>query len=383
MADEPILCFDGDKAGPARRLPGLDVALPHAEARQVAALRAAAGRAGPGRPRPLGRRRGDRAGARRRRGPWSTCSGRARPRPARSTRRSAGPRWSGACAKPLGAIRDETAASATTGRRSKRALRQLCPRVGRASASAAQGGRAAAAARTVAAARQRRTRRAAPRERRAPLLARSALFAGGAAESPARGHDPGRSWPTRTCSHSHAETLAELELEGRGTKRLRQAAARLGGRRASRRDADVSASAPGAAPGCRQAADRLDALVAPRRPVDARSACRSVRREDALRQAITLHRRARTLHSELRAAERALAEEDERGQSRLAARGPEPAVLDRRERRPTIDELRRTRPGGHLRRSAVRVRRTSEVGLRGSSGGMVTRFSQATHCLIG
>ena len=35
-----------------------------------------------------------------------------------------------------------------------------------------------------------------------------------------------------------------------------------------------------------------------------------VRLEDALRQAITLHRRARTLHSELRAAERALAEED-------------------------------------------------------------------------
>ena len=35
-----------------------------------------------------------------------------------------------------------------------------------------------------------------------------------------------------------------------------------------------------------------------------------LRLEDALRQAITLHRRARTLHSELRAAERALAEED-------------------------------------------------------------------------
>jgi DNA primase len=35
-----------------------------------------------------------------------------------------------------------------------------------------------------------------------------------------------------------------------------------------------------------------------------------LRLEDALRQAITLHRRARTLHSELRAAERALAEGD-------------------------------------------------------------------------
>ena len=35
-----------------------------------------------------------------------------------------------------------------------------------------------------------------------------------------------------------------------------------------------------------------------------------MRLEDALRQAITLHRRGRTLHSELRAAERALADDD-------------------------------------------------------------------------
>ena len=35
-----------------------------------------------------------------------------------------------------------------------------------------------------------------------------------------------------------------------------------------------------------------------------------LRLADALRQAVTLHRRGRTLHSELRAAERALAEED-------------------------------------------------------------------------
>jgi dsDNA-binding SOS-regulon protein len=35
-----------------------------------------------------------------------------------------------------------------------------------------------------------------------------------------------------------------------------------------------------------------------------------LRLEDALRQAMTLHHRARTLHTELRAAERALAEEE-------------------------------------------------------------------------
>jgi DNA primase len=59
-----------------------------------------------------------------------------------------------------------------------------------------------------------------------------------------------------------------------------------------------------------QGAERLMALVRPgdRWMLDLHAD--SLRLEDALRQAITLHRRARTLHSELRAAERALAEED-------------------------------------------------------------------------
>jgi DNA primase len=62
--------------------------------------------------------------------------------------------------------------------------------------------------------------------------------------------------------------------------------------------------------GLAQAAERLTALVRPgdRWMLDPHAD--SLRLEDALRQAITLHRRARTLHSELRAAERALAEED-------------------------------------------------------------------------
>ena len=57
-------------------------------------------------------------------------------------------------------------------------------------------------------------------------------------------------------------------------------------------------------------AERLTALVRPgdRWMLDPHAD--PLRLEDALRQAITLHRRARTLHSELRAAERALAEED-------------------------------------------------------------------------
>ena len=62
--------------------------------------------------------------------------------------------------------------------------------------------------------------------------------------------------------------------------------------------------------GLTPAADRLTALVRPgdRWMLDPHAD--PLRLEDALRQAITLHRRARTLHSELRAAERALAEED-------------------------------------------------------------------------
>ena len=34
MADEPILCFDGDKAGQKAAFRAADIALPHAQARQ-------------------------------------------------------------------------------------------------------------------------------------------------------------------------------------------------------------------------------------------------------------------------------------------------------------------------------------------------------------
>jgi DNA primase len=62
--------------------------------------------------------------------------------------------------------------------------------------------------------------------------------------------------------------------------------------------------------GLKEAAERLISQVRPgdRWALDPHAD--KLRLEDALRQAITLHRRQRTLHSELRAAERALAEED-------------------------------------------------------------------------
>ena len=66
MADEPILCFDGDKAGRRAAYRAVDLALPRLEARQEPALRDAARWAGPRRPLSLRRARGDRRGAGRR-----------------------------------------------------------------------------------------------------------------------------------------------------------------------------------------------------------------------------------------------------------------------------------------------------------------------------
>ena len=71
MADEPILCFDGDKAGQKAAWRAAELALPHVGAGQESAFRAAAGRTGPRRSRALRRTRrdrgSDRAGARPRR----------------------------------------------------------------------------------------------------------------------------------------------------------------------------------------------------------------------------------------------------------------------------------------------------------------------------
>ena len=60
MADEPILCFDGDRAGQKAAYRAADLALPHLQARKEPALCAAARGAGPRRSRALGRARCDR-----------------------------------------------------------------------------------------------------------------------------------------------------------------------------------------------------------------------------------------------------------------------------------------------------------------------------------
>jgi len=141
-----------------------------------------------------------------------------------------------------------------------------------------------------------------------PLLARSPLFTGGAAESPREAVILCTFLVHPDLIQKHAETLADLELEGRGAHMLRSL---LLDSAASGEPADPSVmQARLERAGLAQTADRLTALVHPgdRWMLDPHAD--PLRLEDALRQAITLHRRARTLHSELRAAERALAEED-------------------------------------------------------------------------
>jgi DNA primase len=105
----------------------------------------------------------------------------------------------------------------------------------------------------------------------------------------------------------HAEILAEIELEGAAARAVRavllDCAAGLGP------DDPAVLRAALERAGCAEDADRLASLVVPgdRWMLDPHAD--PMRLGDALRQAITLHRRSHTLHTELRAAERALAEE--------------------------------------------------------------------------
>jgi DNA primase len=141
-----------------------------------------------------------------------------------------------------------------------------------------------------------------------PLLARSPLFTGGSVDSPREAMILCTFLVHPMLLHSHAEILADLELEGRAAQMMR---GMLLNGAASGEPADTTVmQARLERAGLTDAADRMISLVRPgdRWMLDPHAD--SLRLEDALRQAITLHRRARTLHSELRAAERALAEED-------------------------------------------------------------------------
>jgi DNA primase len=105
---------------------------------------------------------------------------------------------------------------------------------------------------------------------------------------------------------AHAETLSELDFGGRPAERLRGALLDCAAS-GERLDSAVIAARLSRA-GIEDAVERLASAVRPgdRWALDPHAD--SLRLEDALRQAFILQRRARTLHSELRAAERALAE---------------------------------------------------------------------------
>jgi DNA primase len=141
-----------------------------------------------------------------------------------------------------------------------------------------------------------------------PLLAQSTLFMGGSTESPREAVILCVFLAHPELLQNHAETLAEIELEGKAAQAFRRFL--LDGA-ASGEPVDSSVMQHRLErAGLTPAADKLTGQVRPgdRWMLDIHAD--SLRLEDALRQAITLHRRARTLHSELRAAERALAEED-------------------------------------------------------------------------
>jgi DNA primase len=107
---------------------------------------------------------------------------------------------------------------------------------------------------------------------------------------------------------THAETLAEIDLEGHIARQVRNLL--LDGAAGGEAIDPTVMNARLERAGLKEAAERLTALVRPGDRWTLDPHADPLRLEDALRQAITLHRRGRTLHSELRAAERALAEED-------------------------------------------------------------------------
>jgi DNA primase len=142
--------------------------------------------------------------------------------------------------------------------------------------------------------------------RASPLLARSSLFSGGSSSREALIVAALLVHPELLARE--AEELAEVEFEGADARALRGAlldlAAEGGAGDAAFLDARLERA------GLAAAAGRIAGLVRPgdRWVLDPHAD--PVRLEDALRQAVILHRKAGTLHSELRAAERALAEEE-------------------------------------------------------------------------
>jgi DNA primase len=144
--------------------------------------------------------------------------------------------------------------------------------------------------------------------RASPMLARNALFSGSPGVSPREAMILSVLAVHPELLHAHAETLAELDIEGREAAALR--ALLLDGAGSEEPPDPAVMEARLARAGLAGLVERLAAAVRPgdRWALDPHAD--RLRLADALRQAVTLHRRGRTLNSELRAAERALAEEE-------------------------------------------------------------------------
>ncbi|MBK3424394.1 DNA primase, partial [Methylobacterium sp. IIF4SW-B5] len=140
--------------------------------------------------------------------------------------------------------------------------------------------------------------------RASPLLARSSLFSGGSSSREALIVAALLVHPELLARE--AEELAEVAFEGADARALRSVlldfAAEGGASDAALLDARLERA------GLTAAAGRIAGLVRPgdRWLLDPHAD--PVRLEDAFQQAVILHRKAGTLHSELRAAERAFAE---------------------------------------------------------------------------
>ncbi len=299
MADEPILCFDGDKAGRRAAYRAVDLALPLLSAGK--SLRFALLPEGQD-PDDLARSGGAPAIER--------VLGSARPLVEMlwSRELEAGPTdtperraaHERRLKEALGVIRDETLKRYYREDIETR-LRALNPGGGQGRSPRRNGG-------------QRQDRRGPVLNLHStgltvsPLLARSAIFTGSSTESPREATILSALLMHPELLHDHAETLAELELDGGGARSVRTVLLDAAASHGSHDGTSLHARLERA--GLAEAAERLAAQVRPgdRWMLDPHAD--PMRLEDALKQAITLHRRSHTLHTELRAAERALAEDE-------------------------------------------------------------------------
>lgn len=142
-----------------------------------------------------------------------------------------------------------------------------------------------------------------------PLLARSALFIGEGKESPRESMIIGTMIFHPELLHSHAERLAILEFDNADARSIRSILLDCAAQGEGYADEEIIRSRLARA-GLSENLNRLMTRVRPGDRWALDPFADKMRLEDALRQAITLHHRARTLHNELRDAERMLAEDE-------------------------------------------------------------------------